>query len=152
MREFRLIGAVGARYAFRLITLAPSPIFRQGPASRAVACDPDRDLLDETTYGPKNRGEASAGGGVQPVWRAEYAFTQQWRPPRTSSARPPARRHGPSSAHEAADGNWRDRIAYGLRRSSCAKTLASSTPKMPVRKIPSKVPAPPIEAIGAPRP
>ena len=30
--------------------------------------------------------------------------------------------------------------------------LASSTARMPVKKIPSKVPAPPIEATGAPRP
>jgi hypothetical protein len=30
--------------------------------------------------------------------------------------------------------------------------LASSTAMMPVRKMPSKVPAPPIEATGAPRP
>src|ERR1700757_1686408 len=52
-----------------------------------------------------------------------------------------------------------------LRRSSLRRLLyqpgrmrdgeampASSTARMPVRKMPSKVPAPPIEATGAPRP
>src|SRR5262249_52204660 len=47
-----------------------------------------------------------------------------------------------------------DQVAHGCgsRACRCGNRLARITAKMPVRKIPSKVPAPPIEATGAPSP
>ena len=44
-------------------------------------------------------------------------------------------------------------VAYQAGRGRDGEAIpASSTARMPVRKMPSKVPAPPIEATGAPRP
>ena len=79
MDDFRLIGDRDRRYAFALITPAISPIFGQNPAFRTMAYDGAGAILDQTTYYLTNLPEATvAGEGVPPVWRTEYAFTQQW--------------------------------------------------------------------------
>src|SRR5690349_12700151 len=53
------------------------------------------------------------------------------------------------------DVEGRELHSRGRTRPACQRRqdkLASSTATMPVRKMPSKVPAPPIEATGAPMP
>ena len=82
MDDFRLIGDAGGFYAFTLITPALSPIFGQNPAFRTVMYDSTGGILDHTTYTLTNLPEATVGGGVPAIWRAEYTFTQEWHLPR----------------------------------------------------------------------
>jgi hypothetical protein len=63
-------------------TPALGPIFGQNPAFRTVVYDPDGVVLDRATYDLANLGAASVGGGVPPVWQAEYTVTQAWHLPR----------------------------------------------------------------------
>ena len=81
MDDFRLIGGDAGRYGFALITPAVSPIFGQNPAFRTVSYDPAGGIRDQTTYDLTNLQVATATGGVPPVWRAEYTFTQLWQLP-----------------------------------------------------------------------
>lgn len=80
MDDFRLVGDVNGNFGFVLITPGLSPIFGQNPAFRTVAFARSGALLDETTYGLTNLGEA--GASAAPRWRAEYTFTREWRLPR----------------------------------------------------------------------
>jgi sphingomyelin phosphodiesterase acid-like 3 len=86
MDGFRLIGDSERRYAFVLITPALSPIFGQNPAFRTVVYDAAGGIRDETTYELANLMQASAKGGVPPIWQAEYTFTRQWELPRVDAA------------------------------------------------------------------
>jgi sphingomyelin phosphodiesterase acid-like 3 len=86
MDDFRLLGAENGYYAFTLVTPALSPIFGQNPAFRTVVYDPAGALLDQTTYNIANLQAASVGGGVPPLWQAEYTFTEAWRLPRVDLA------------------------------------------------------------------
>jgi sphingomyelin phosphodiesterase acid-like 3 len=84
MDDFRLIGDGGVYSGFALITPALSPIFGQNPAYRTVVFDQAGGLLDQTTYGVTNLGEADAA--IPPRWRIEYTFSQEWQLPRVDLA------------------------------------------------------------------
>ncbi len=80
MDDFRLIGDQGRYFGFTLITPALSPIFGQNPAFRTVEFERAGDILDETTYGVTNLGEADAAIPLR--WRVEYTFSHEWQLPR----------------------------------------------------------------------
>ena len=80
MDDFRLIGDHGRYFGFTLITPALSPIFGQNPAFRTVDFDRAGTILDETTYGVTNLGEADATIPLR--WQVEYSFSDEWRLPR----------------------------------------------------------------------
>ncbi len=84
MDDFRLIGDGGAYSGFALITPALSPIFGQNPAYRTAVFDQAGGILDQTTYGVTNLGEADAA--MPPRWQIEYTFSQEWRLPRVDLA------------------------------------------------------------------
>ncbi len=80
MDDFRLIGYQGRYFGFTLITPALSPIFGQNPAFRIVDFDRAGTILDETTYGVTNLGEADAA--IPLHWQKEYTFSHEWQLPR----------------------------------------------------------------------
>jgi sphingomyelin phosphodiesterase acid-like 3 len=80
MDDFRLVGDGSGYFGFVLITPALSPIFGQNPAFRSVTFDRAGEILDETTFGVTNLGEA--GAAIPPRWRVEYTFRREWQLPR----------------------------------------------------------------------
>jgi sphingomyelin phosphodiesterase acid-like 3 len=84
MDDFRLVGDGSRYFGFVLITPALSPIFGQNPAFRTVTFDWAGSILDETTFGVTNLGEA--GAAMPPRWRVEYTFSREWRLPRLDLA------------------------------------------------------------------
>lgn len=79
MDDFRLVGGGSGYFGFVLITPALSPIFGQNPSFRTVTFDRAGGILDETTFGVTNLGEA--GATIPARWRVEYTFSREWQLP-----------------------------------------------------------------------
>jgi hypothetical protein len=99
--------------------------------------EPSAPLGECLRHQRRERGQLACGGNPK-LRRHRYRRRGQWKPVRVKKTRQMKNPH-PQTYHA---GRGREGEAIP----------ASRTARMPVRKMPSKVPAPPIEATGAPRP